>query len=154
MTSCRHSLLGGILAGLVVLSNWTAAAVPTYEEKAVAAVLIGEAGGEGKTGMTAVAEVILCRAREKQWTIREVIGFPLAFSCLNETTVEALIRKNSSHKRYSEALQIARRMLRSPASFQNITRGANHFEIKTRTPGWAKGRKPVAVIGRHAFYRL
>jgi len=35
-----------------------------------------------------------------------------------------------------------------------VARGATHFTLATERPSWAKGHKPVAVIGAHAFYRL
>ena len=72
-----------------------AAPAQTFEEKAVAAVLMAEAWSEGMPGMTAVAEVIHQRAVEKAQAPLQVVsatrGQFHAFSCLNGTTLERLV---------------------------------------------------------------
>lgn len=130
----------------------------TYQEQAVAAVLMGEAWSEGVQGMTAVAEVIHQRAAEKSETPLHVVqihqGKVHAFSCLNGTTLNRLIRKFSAEPDYQKALQIAATACENPQALPGITNSANHFTRKEEKPYWAKGVPPVAIIGHHAFYRL
>ncbi len=129
-----------------------------YQQRAVAAVLMGEARSEGVRGMTAVAEVIHQRAVEKGRTPLQVVsarrGRIHAFSCVNGTTLDRLIRRFSRQPVYQEALQLAQEVCEDPERLPGITMGANHFTRATERPYWAKGSQPVAVIGQHAFYRL
>jgi spore germination cell wall hydrolase CwlJ-like protein len=130
----------------------------THEAQAVAVVLMGEARSEGARGMTAVAEVIHQRAMEKGQTPLQVVtarrGRVHAFSCLNGTTLDRLIRRFSPNPDYPQALQLAQAVCQTPDRLPGLARGANHFTRATERPYWAKGKRPVAVIGRHAFYRL
>jgi N-acetylmuramoyl-L-alanine amidase len=130
----------------------------TYEEKAVAAILMAEAWSEGTQGMMAVAEVIHQRSVEKQRTPLQVIsthrGGVHTFSCLNGTTMDALIEKFSGKADYDKALDIAQTLCQTPENLPGLTHSANHFTLATEQPYWAYGKQPVAVIGRHAFYKL
>src|SRR5579864_1398902 len=80
----------------------------TYEERAVAAVLMGEAWSDGVPGMTAVAEVVHQRAVEKGRSPLQIVsahrGRVHAFSCLNRTTLDRLIAKFSPEPDYQKAL--------------------------------------------------
>jgi len=130
----------------------------THEEKAVAAVLMAEAWSEGLRGMTAVAEVIHQRSVEKSQTPLQVVsvhaGRIHAFSSLNGTTLDELIKRFSEEPDFEQALKLARFVCGAPSRLPGITLRANHFTRATERPAWAKGHRPVAVIGRHAFYRL
>jgi len=130
----------------------------TYQERAVAAVLMGEAWSDGAQGMTAVADVIHRRAIEKGRTPLQVVaahrGRIHAFSCLNGTTLNRLIRKFSREPDFQEALQIAQMACQTPDRLPELVGSANHYTRATERPYWAKGRRPVAVIGRQAFYQL
>jgi N-acetylmuramoyl-L-alanine amidase len=146
---------------LLVLSLWglqVTALGATYQERGVAAVLMGEAWSEGVTGMTAVAEVIHQRAVDKNMAPLQIIsanrGQIHAFSCLNGTTLDRLIRKFSLDPDYQKALQVAQTMCQTPARLPGITKSANHFTRASERPYWARGQKPVAIIGQHAFYKL
>ena len=116
----------------------------TYEEQAVAAVLMGEAWSEGVQGMTAVAEVIHQRAKDKGWTPLQVVtshrGRTHAFSCLNGKTIEQLISKFKSEREYKEALQIAQTVCQNPAQLPGLTKAADHFSRADEQPYWAKGQ--------------
>jgi len=142
---------------LCFIADHTGAA-HTYQEKAIAAVLMGEAWGEGKTGMLAVGEVIRERSVRLDRTPLRVVSAGRkgihAFSCLNGTSIDALIRRFEKTPDYLTALQIARIVCRHPEQLPGITQGATHFVLATEQPYWAKGHEPVAVIGAHAFYRL
>jgi N-acetylmuramoyl-L-alanine amidase len=130
----------------------------TYEERGVAAVLMGEAWSEGAQGMTAVAEVIHQRSVEKARAPLQIIsanrGQIHAFSCLNGTTLDRLILKFSPEPDYQKALQIAQTTCQTPAGLPGLTRFATHYTRVTERPYWARGHRPVAIVGQHAFYRL
>ena len=130
----------------------------TYEEEAVAAVLMGEAWSEGVRGMTAVAEVIHERSKAKRWSPLRVVtahrGRIHAFSCLNGTTLDQLISKFKEKGDYRKARQVAKTTCQTPEQLPGISKAANHYSRVDEQPYWAKGHLPVAVIGRHAFYKL
>lgn len=139
------------------------AAVPaafgvTYEERAVASVLMGEAWCDGTPGMTAVAEVIHTRSVEKKEAPLQIIsthrGRVHAFSCLNGTTMDKLIEKFSQQPDYAKALQLAEITCRAPARLPDLVGPATHYTRVSERPYWARGHRPVAIIGNHAFYRL
>lgn len=95
--------------------------------------LIGEASGEGERGMQAVAEVIRRRGSLK------------GFYGLNAPHVD---------KQPAWVWKRARKAWEASKT-SNITNFATHFESKDfKTPYWAKGRQPCAVIGKHLFYRI
>lgn len=145
-----------LFALLMVLVECAFAALT--EEQVVAAVIAQEARGEGTAGMTAVGEVIARRAQEKKTSALKVVTFRVgkkhAFSSLNRTTPEKLHARMKDEAGYDEAYRIACVVCRSPQDLPNTTKNATHFTLKTEKPYWAKGRKPLVVIGRHAFYRL
>jgi spore germination cell wall hydrolase CwlJ-like protein len=155
MNNRRFTALG--LLALCLLAGHVGRA-HTYQEKAVAAVLMGEAWGEGTTGMIAVGEVVRERSVRLNRTPLKVVtarGRGVhAFSCLNGTNIDALIRKFAKVSDYQTALEIARTVCRTPEQLPGITQGATHFVLATEQPYWAEGHEPVVVIGAHAFYRL
>ncbi len=130
----------------------------TYEERAVASVLMGEAWCEGAPGMTAVAEVIHQRTVDKKQTPLQIItvhhGKVHAFSCLNGTTVDNLIDKFSVQPAYACALHIAQVLCEVPAALPGIANSADHFTRVDERPYWARGKRPVAIIAQHAYYKL
>ena len=130
----------------------------TYSEEAVAAVLMGEAWSEGIRGMTAVADVIRQRAREKDCTPLQVVEFHRgrvhAFSCLNGTTLDQLIEKFRSEPDFQQALRLAQIVCRTPDRLPGLVGTANHYTRATERPLWVQGRRPLTTIGKHAFYRL
>ena len=135
-----------------------AASAGTYEERAIASVLMGEAWSDGRPGMTAVAEVIHQRTVEKKEAPFQVIsahrGRVHAFSCLNGTTINQLIEKFDIQPGYNDALQLAKLVCRSPERLPGMACSANHYTRVDERPYWARGKRPVAIIGNHAFYRL
>jgi len=147
---------------LIGLAVWLRApmnaAGQTYEEKAIAAVLMGEAWSEGISGMTAVAEVIHQRVQDKRWTPLKVVssrrGRVHAFSCLNRTTLDQLIAKFEAQPDFAKALQIAKTTCQTPSHLPGLTKTADHYSHVEEKPYWAKGHEPVVIIGQHAFYKL
>jgi spore germination cell wall hydrolase CwlJ-like protein len=119
---------------------------------------MAEAASQGQDGMTAVGEVISTRSVDKSKTPLEVVtsrsGKIHAFSCLNGTTAEALVRRQQEEPNYAQALKIAAVVCRAPGRLPGLTRGATHFTLVNERPRWARNKKPVAIVRNHAFYRL
>lgn len=124
----------------------------TYGQEVVAAVLLGEARGEGEIGMMAVAEVIRNRADKEGVSPLAIVTRSKQFACLNRTTPKKLIRKFWRTNEWKTALRISRLMYNQPEKLPGITNGATHFD--SGDPYWAQGKKPVAVIGNHKFFIL
>lgn len=125
------------------------AASDHFERDAIAAVLMGEARGEGADGMRAVAEVIRNRGGDPLMTILR----KGQFSCLNHTTIEELISKMRWKLGWRNAVAIAWTLIQSPCHVGNHTHGATHYARSDNTPAWALRMKRVAKIGNHTFYK-
>ena len=105
--------------------------------------------------MTAVGEVIANRARKRQLPPGLVVQQACQFSPLNRAKPHELIMRYEKMSLYREALSIAATVIQSPAELPGLAAGADHFEdIRAPVPSWARGRRPVAVVGRHRFWRL
>ena len=117
-----------------------------------------EARGEPELGQRAVAEVTLNRAAsgrypakvcdvvyQKNWdTIRKrYVG---AFSW-----TEFGILPNPGGEAWKQAWQAAEAVYY--ATEPPVVAGAMHYHANYIKPAWAKGRTPIARIGRHIFYR-
>lgn len=126
----------------------------TWQEKVVAAVIAGEARGEGRQGMIAVGEVIRQRCSERKQTPFQVVTARNEFTSKVGLTAEQIVRKYAKEPGYVTALGVANLVCNDPGRLPGITHQANAFDNKSAKPWWAKGLKPVAVIGNHAFYRL
>ena len=123
----------------------------TKAEKIVAITILAEARGEGTKGMYAVAAVIAQRANERKMTPSQVCLQRLQFSCWNGKGVKDLehLLKVPQAK---YALLLARNVSLLSREYGGF---ANHYHNnKIKTPYWAKGKKPVKVIGNHLFYKL
>lgn len=127
---------------------------PPYGQQVVAAVLMGEAWGEGEAAMTAVAEVIRRRADLKGISPLAVVVQPKQFTCLNRCSPEDLIRRFHNEPDFQKALRIARRLYNQPRSLPGHSRGATHFERVGNRAHWTRGHQPVARVGQLAFYRI
>jgi spore germination cell wall hydrolase CwlJ-like protein len=118
-------------------------------EPIVVAVICAEARGEGRDGMAAVWEVIWTLSKETGRKPAAVVTRPGRFSCLNGVTPASLIRKMQRTPQWNWANSVA---MAAPRT--SLTHGANHFTRSDELPYWAAGRRPVAVVGQHSFYRL
>jgi hypothetical protein len=141
-----------VACGYAISPRLTASAA-TYGQEVLAAVLLAEARGEGEVGMRAVAEVVRRRADAKGVSMLSVLK-PGAFSSLNGTNRDALLRRFHRHPMFPGALEIARLAYNQPDALGNLTQGANHFTHKRERPYWSAGHTPLVVIGNHAFYLL
>ena len=123
----------------------------TRETKIIAITILAEARGEGQGGMYAVAAVIAQRAFERKRTPTEICLKPYQFSCWNGKRLKDLehLLKVSQGK---YALALAKNIKLLSRDFVGF---ANHYHNnKIKLPYWAKGEKPVKVIGNHIFYKL
>ena len=147
----RNKHFSGVL-GLVLLLTASCGAA-SFDERLIAAVLIAEARSEGIVGMTAVGEVIANRARKRQMPPGSVVRQAHQFSPLNRTKPRELILRYEKEPLYREALRIAKTVVKTPAELPGFAAGADHFEhIRAPIPRWARGQKPVAVVGGHRFW--
>jgi len=125
----------------------------------VAKTLWGEAAGEGRLGMEAVAGVIGNRKRLRWRDKTDEAAVCLdhkQFSCWNVGS--PLLAKMERVQRqpdaaWREALAIASDLL--AGRLADRTDGATHYHASTlrRTPAWAQGVVPCCTIGRHLFFK-
>ena len=117
----------------------------------VALTILAEARGEAQDGMAAVACVIAQRAINRNLTPEQVCLQKWQFSCWNgksESDLEHLYETpQAKYALYLEAN--IDRMNRAKVGYAD-----HYYASYIKPPYWAKGQKPVAVIGKHKFYRL
>ena len=128
----------------------------------LARTLWGEARGEGSAGMQGVANVILNRVEIAEvkggfwWgnNIIQVCQKPYQFSCWNRSDPNFRKLQNVEEKDlyFATAQRLARRAMHE--CLGDITDGATHYHAAGVDPYWASREKPVAVLGRHIFYRI
>lgn len=139
-----------------------AASLRELDADILARTIWGEARGEGKGGMEAVALVVLNRldvSNQKggYWwgnTLLDICRKPYQFSCWNadDPNYRKLVTVDENDTSFATALRVARRALLG--FIKDPTRNATHYHTRSVQPFWAKGKTPCAVIGRHVFYRL
>ena len=124
----------------------------TREQKFVAITIIAVARGEGEAGMYAVGAVIAQRAFERKQTPTEVCLKKWQFSCWNGKSVKKLehLLKTPQAPYAISLAKVIKQLSREYVGY------ANHYHATwmKKLPYWAKGQKPVKVIGQHAFYKL
>jgi spore germination cell wall hydrolase CwlJ-like protein len=141
-----------VVAGILALSAKAEAQSSTYGQRIVAAVLMGEAAGEGEAGMVAVAEVVRNRAVVHGWSPAQVVSQKRAFSCLNGKTAEQLYQEHCRSALFKTALRITKTLYNSPQDLPGTTRGATFYDLRDAKPPWLCEVRRVAIIGQHAFY--
>ena len=128
----------------------------------LARTLWGEARGETKAGREAVASVVLNRvafARQKggrYWWGNDVMSVclkPWQFSCwnANDPNRAKLEAVRPGNKIFDQCLRIA--SVAVAGALEDQVSGATHYHVEGLSPPWAKGREPVARLGRHVFYK-
>ena len=128
----------------------------------LARTIWGEARGEGKEGMEAVASVILNRTEIAKrlngywWgnTIIQVCQKPYQFSCWNklDPNFKKLMAVDEGDMHFATAMRVARRAMLG--FIKDRTYGATHYHTLNISPDWANGQKPTTRIGHHVFYSL
>ena len=153
-------------AALIVFSyNALADEALTPDERVVALTLLGEARGEGKRGMYAVACVIQLRSEQRKLTPAQVCKQSKQFDTWTGKTERELwhLWKSTSAP---YARELARYLCRGYKFAQDYTGNANHFHAKSVKPYWTYKKiirnnriiridiKPTKIIGNHLFYKL
>jgi N-acetylmuramoyl-L-alanine amidase len=127
----------------------------TQEQKTVAMTILGEARGEGKAGMYAVACVIAQRSINRHLTPAQVCKEDWQFSCWNKNDPNRakLPRLLQTHSMRHYAIALAQSLNTVDRRYVNY---ADHYINPTgiRTPDHLKGKKAVRSVGKHLFYRL
>ena len=132
----------------------------TLDQEVVAKTILGEARGEGKGGMYAVACVIAQRSIMRSRTPKDVCLRKDQFSFWkeipnsklddkNRKEVSKLIKTDTDNTRYAKALAI--HVMKLDRSYVNY---ADHYCTLNTYNYWTKGRTPVKIIGNHKFYKL
>jgi N-acetylmuramoyl-L-alanine amidase len=134
----------------------------------VARTLDGEARGEGRQGMIAVACVIVNRAIIADayvqahgedhplfgdGSLSSVCQAPLQFSCWNENDPNLSVIKavTVADPIFAQAVEIATQAEND--ELDDITSGATHYYAKgTPMPKWAVGETPCYLYGKHLFF--
>lgn len=130
----------------------------TRDERIVALTILGEARGEGKKGMYAVACVIQKRASERNLTPAKVCHQPYQFSIWNAG--KGKIKKESElyylwkSKSMMYARELARTVCKGKSLDQKFTGNANHYCRKEINNYWTKKGTITKVIGNHKFFKL
>ena len=136
---------------------WEPQNAPDRDHRSLlAAVIIAEAGGEGRKGMEAVYEVIWQRASLQERSYLAVITQRKQFSCLNGVKHEDLIKRMSKHKHYEWVrwglLSFPPLTVHTCHGEKVIRNRADHyFAHKKVKPYWSNGKGKV--IGNHTFER-
>lgn len=129
-----------------------------------------EARGEGLDGQRAVAWVIRTRWEHPGWwsrqrgdgipddTITAVCRDPCQFSCWSPDDPHyprLFLPATRERLDYQLARKVGEDVMNAPPE-ADITGGADHYCTKAvaRYTRWARGHKPIRVIGNHQFYRL
>jgi hypothetical protein len=147
----------------------------TPDERVVTLTLLGEARGEGLTGIYAVGCVVQKRSSNRSLTPAQVCQQSWQFSIWNAG--KGKIKKESElwylyeSPSASYARQLARKICAGRKLSQDYTGNADHYyshKIMKQPPYWAfkierdkngkviskKPIKPSKVIGNHSFYKL
>ena len=123
----------------------------------VARTLWGEARGEGRAGMEAVAAVISNRVHNPRWWGQDwvtVCKHPWQFSCwnLSDPNLAKITVVNGSDPTFVTATLVAENAINGRLA--DSTGGADsYYALGTPEPAWAAIAVHTVTIGRHAFYR-
>ena len=125
----------------------------------LARTIFGEARGETFSGKLAVGWVVRNRVesgREQRFGsgIIGVCRKPWQFSAWNpgDPNERKCQEVTVADVSFVDCLAAARAALEG--NLPDPTRGADHYHVAGIEPYWAENRDPVAVIGRHVFYKL
>ena len=107
-----------------------------------------EARGTGLTGETAVAHVVVNRAKAAAFpdSICGVVGDGCQFSYRCDGRSDALAEAGSR----ARAFKVAETVL---SGAPDITKGALFFHSARAAPGWFRSRSRVGTFGGNVFYR-
>jgi cell wall hydrolase len=132
--------------------------VPSATLDVLARTVWGEARGEGRPGMEAVACVIRNRALHPRWwgdDIPSVCRHPWQFSCwnANDPNLPKLRTVDASDPTFAQALTVARAA--ATGQLLDPTGGADSYYAEgIPAPAWAARATFTKQIGRHLFFRM
>ena len=144
-----------ISLGLVCLSSMAFGQGLTVEQKIIAQTILGEARGEGKAGMYAVACVVQKRVINRRMKAHKVClqskivkGRRICqFSCWNDGKESNSL--DTAQGIYAKFLAVNLHRLQL-----SYIKDADHYCTLRTHNYWTKGNKPVAIIGNHKFFKL
>jgi len=155
---------------ILFLIAMSAGGAELTQREIVAMTILGEARGEGKAGMYAVATVINTRVINRNKTPKQVClqkGERIwQFSCWDERDVNRakLGELYLTHPMRDYAIRLAANITELKRSY---TKNADHYCHINKNPYWSYRKvklsngkiikviiKPVAIIGNHKFYKL
>ena len=121
----------------------------------LARTIWAEARGEGRTGMEAVACVILNRVKNPKWWGRDIVTVckkPWQFSCwnANDPNLAKLLSVTEKDAAFRLALEIAEQAMNG--ELLDPTGGATSYHTTAISPAWAQSMQLSATIGNHLFY--
>ena len=116
----------------------------------------GEARGEGRSGMEAVASVILNRAALPGWwgtDVKSVCLAPWQFSCWlpDDPNREKMLAVDVSDPQFEIASEIAAKALAGELA-DGTGHADSYVNLAVDQPRWLEGAKETCVIGHHTFY--
>ena len=130
-------------------------AAPPAERMCLARAVYYEARGEAMDGQVAVAQVILNRARSKQWpsTICSVVNQGIergekcqfSFACFTHLSVP-------NGQLWDRAKSVADEALAGRGWLRELIE-ATHYHTTSVLPVWRLNLTPINTIGSHIFYR-
>ena len=133
-------------APLPSIPNWL-----LQQNNIVAMTILGEARGEGAAGMYAVACVISQRSRAWGKTPYQVCLQPKQFSCWNGPAAIGTLKPLLRTPQGIYAKTLADNLLYLERAYVGFS---DHYHNNKIMPYWARGKKPVRIIGNHIFYKL
>ena len=142
--------------GFVLKPNPTKKSADTHTPDFLVLVytILGEARGEGKKGMYAVACVIQQRAENRKITPAQVCKQKKQFSIWNNVKNDRELRflLKSPSAEYAKDLAIDIEI--GKKLYQGVTKHADHYHTLKVKPYWANNKKKTVKIGNHIFYKL
>lgn len=134
------SLVLFLLAAILCVSATAFAATREPDWALIEKTLVAEAASEGYDGMLAVAEVM----RARDWSLKP-------FCASRRKDLAAFVARQPKSCR-----DAAHRALEAARAGSRTVNGATHYENVEAfgTPDWARGKEPVAKVGRHTFWRI
>jgi spore germination cell wall hydrolase CwlJ-like protein len=122
----------------------------------VAMTILGEARGEGKAGMYAVACVVSQRSINRDTTPAEICLQRKQFSCWqnqfsSNQTPKSTFERMLKTKEGVYAMLLAKNIKGLDRKFVKY---ADHYVTLKTQVYWMNGHRPVIVIGNHKFFKL
>jgi len=138
---------------IFIISMNAIMSVTANEAEVIALTLLGEARGEGKAGMYAVACVIKQRSINRNLSLKRICLERKQFSCWNGKSIRSL-RPLLHGANAPYAMRIARHLAAEGTLDLGWNHHADHYCTIRTKPYWAKGKRTTHTRGNHKFYKL